>query len=215
MVSLLRRLALLKLTTSSNRKPIQFRKHRQAAERSRNVPRAVCPPAVLFGFVVGVPFTVSGRRAASIATRRSVSRAFRPPVTPASERCTWMLREPSDQSRGSVANLGRNGELSAMVGARGRCVNDFKGRHFGGEIVLWAVRWYCRYAVSYRDLESMMTERGVAVDHSERTLCRRPSTPVLWLTAQRSNHADQPIRYFSTSVYWRFEMPILGSRGRC
>ena len=45
-------------------------------------------------------------------------------------------------------------------------MNDFKGRHFGGEIVLWAVRWYCRYAVSYRDLEAMMTERGVAVDHS-------------------------------------------------
>ena len=44
-------------------------------------------------------------------------------------------------------------------------MNDFKGRHFGGEIVLWAVRWYCRYAVSYRDLEAMMTERGVAVDH--------------------------------------------------
>ena len=53
-----------------------------------------------------------------------------------------------------------------MAEARGWCVNDFKGRHFGGEIVLWAVRWYCRYAVSYRDLESMMTERGVAVDHS-------------------------------------------------
>ena len=35
-------------------------------------------------------------------------------------------------------------------------MNDFKGRHFGGEIVLWAVRWYCRYAVSYRDLEAMM-----------------------------------------------------------
>ena len=45
-------------------------------------------------------------------------------------------------------------------------MNDFKGRHFGGELVLWAVRWYCRYAVSYRDLESRMTERGVAVDHS-------------------------------------------------
>ena len=45
-------------------------------------------------------------------------------------------------------------------------MNDFKGRHFGGEIVLWAVRWYCRYPVSYRDLEAMMTERGVAVDHS-------------------------------------------------
>ena len=45
-------------------------------------------------------------------------------------------------------------------------MNDFKGRHFGGEIVLWAVRWYCRYAVNYRDPEAMMTERGVAVGHS-------------------------------------------------
>ena len=47
-----------------------------------------------------------------------------------------------------------------------RAVSDFKGRHFEGEIVLWAVRWYCRYGISYRDLEQMMTERGVSVDHS-------------------------------------------------
>jgi transposase, IS6 family len=45
-------------------------------------------------------------------------------------------------------------------------VSDFKGRHFEGEIVLWAVRWYCRYGVSYRDLEQMMSERGVSVDRS-------------------------------------------------
>ena len=45
-------------------------------------------------------------------------------------------------------------------------MNDFKGRHFRGEIVFWAVRWYCRYAVSYRYREAMMTGRGVAVDHS-------------------------------------------------
>ena len=32
--------------------------------------------------------------------------------------------------------------------------------------MLWAVRWYCRYPVSYRDLETMMTEGGVSVDHS-------------------------------------------------
>ena len=48
----------------------------------------------------------------------------------------------------------------------GRAVSDFKGRHFRGEIVLWAVRWYCRYGISYRDLEQMMAERGVSVDHS-------------------------------------------------
>ncbi len=28
------------------------------------------------------------------------------------------------------------------------------------------VRWYCRYSLSYRDLQEMMTERGVEVDHS-------------------------------------------------
>ena len=50
-------------------------------------------------------------------------------------------------------------------------MSDFKGRHFGGEIVLWAVRWYRRYPISYRDLETMMTERGVSVDHS--TIYRR------------------------------------------
>jgi IS6 family transposase len=45
-------------------------------------------------------------------------------------------------------------------------MSDFKGRHFEGEIVLCAIRWYCRYGVSYRDLEQMMSERGVSVDHS-------------------------------------------------
>ncbi len=45
-------------------------------------------------------------------------------------------------------------------------MSDFKGRRFEGEIALWAVRWYCRYGVSYRDLEQTMGERGVSVDHS-------------------------------------------------
>jgi transposase, IS6 family len=45
-------------------------------------------------------------------------------------------------------------------------MSDFKWRHFEGEIILWAVRWYCRYGISYRDLEQMMGERGVCVDHS-------------------------------------------------
>lgn len=44
-------------------------------------------------------------------------------------------------------------------------MSDFKGCHFGGEIVLWAVRWYCRYGISYRDLEQMMAKRGGTVDH--------------------------------------------------
>ena len=43
---------------------------------------------------------------------------------------------------------------------------DFKGSHFEKEIILWGVRWYVAYPISYRQLEEMMGERGVAVDHS-------------------------------------------------
>ena len=42
----------------------------------------------------------------------------------------------------------------------------FKWKHFQPEIILLNVRWYCRYSLSYRDLEEMMAERGLAVDHS-------------------------------------------------
>ena len=42
----------------------------------------------------------------------------------------------------------------------------FKWRHFLPDIILLNVRWYCRYALSYRDLEEMMAERGIEVDHA-------------------------------------------------
>ena len=42
----------------------------------------------------------------------------------------------------------------------------FKWRHFQSEIILLNVRWYCRYPLSYRNLEEMMLERGLEVDHS-------------------------------------------------
>src|SRR5260370_41931687 len=42
----------------------------------------------------------------------------------------------------------------------------FRGRHFEGEIILLSVRWYLRYSLSYRDLEELMAERGLSLDHS-------------------------------------------------
>ncbi|WP_201382821.1 IS6 family transposase [Ktedonobacter sp. SOSP1-52] len=44
--------------------------------------------------------------------------------------------------------------------------NPFKWRHFQSEIILLCVRWYVRYSLSYRDLEEMMMERGLHVDHT-------------------------------------------------
>src|ERR1700753_754684 len=41
----------------------------------------------------------------------------------------------------------------------------FKGRQFSAEVILWAVRWYLMFPVSYRDLELMLLDRGVEVDH--------------------------------------------------
>ena len=34
-------------------------------------------------------------------------------------------------------------------------MNDIKWKHFCGEIILGCVRWYCKYAMSYRDLEEI------------------------------------------------------------
>ena len=39
-------------------------------------------------------------------------------------------------------------------------------RHFHGEVILQWVRWYCKYGISYRDLEEMMAERGLSIDHT-------------------------------------------------
>ncbi len=42
----------------------------------------------------------------------------------------------------------------------------FKYRRFEPEIILLCLRWYLRYSLSYRDLEEMMVERGLSVDHT-------------------------------------------------
>jgi transposase, IS6 family len=45
----------------------------------------------------------------------------------------------------------------------------FKGRQFTAEVILvilWAVRWYLMFPISYRDLELMLMDRSVEVDHT-------------------------------------------------
>ncbi|PVE20153.1 IS6 family transposase, partial [Microvirga sp. KLBC 81] len=42
----------------------------------------------------------------------------------------------------------------------------FKGRHFDQSVILLCVRWYLAYSLSLRDLEEMMAERGISVDHA-------------------------------------------------
>lgn len=42
----------------------------------------------------------------------------------------------------------------------------FKWRHFEPTLILCAVRWYLRFSLSYRDVEELVTERGLRVDHT-------------------------------------------------
>ena len=43
---------------------------------------------------------------------------------------------------------------------------DFKWKHSKKEFILTAVRWYVAYPLSYRQVEEMLKERGLEVDHS-------------------------------------------------
>jgi putative transposase len=43
---------------------------------------------------------------------------------------------------------------------------SFKGAHFPAEIILTGVRWYVAYPLSYRQVEELLEERGVSVDHA-------------------------------------------------
>src|SRR5690349_10543248 len=42
----------------------------------------------------------------------------------------------------------------------------FRGRHFEDHVIVLCVRWYLRYCLTLRDLEELMMERGLSVDHS-------------------------------------------------
>jgi hypothetical protein len=53
--------------------------------------------------------------------------------------------------------------MAAGIMAHG---GDFKGRQFTAEVIVWAMRWYLMFPISYRDLELMLQDRGVEVDHT-------------------------------------------------
>ncbi len=43
---------------------------------------------------------------------------------------------------------------------------EFRYRHFVPEVILQCLRWYLHYPISYRQLEEMVCERVIEVDHT-------------------------------------------------
>jgi transposase, IS6 family len=83
--------------------------------------------------------------------------------------------------------------------------NPFKGRQFTAEIILWAVRWYLQFSISYRDLERMFADRGIQVDHT--TLFR-------WIQAY-APELDKRIRPHlrMTNGSWRVDETYIRVKG--
>src|SRR6202040_721529 len=66
----------------------------------------------------------------------------------------------------SVGSSGDGGEMmrrARLSSAFSR--SAFTGFRFPPEIIVLALRWYLRYGLSYRDVEELLAERGIEVDH--------------------------------------------------
>jgi transposase-like protein len=82
----------------------------------------------------------------------------------------------------------------------------FKGRHFDRSVILLCVRWYLAYNLSLRNLEEMMAERGISVDHAtiHRWVVRySPELP------ERFNRSKRPV-----SRKWHIDETYIKVRGR-
>ena len=83
---------------------------------------------------------------------------------------------------------------------------DFKGSQFERDIILWGVRWYVAYPISYRQLEEMMQERGVEVDHSSLNRWVLKYTPVLDKTFWQRKRA--------VGTSWRLDETYIRVKGQ-
>ena len=83
---------------------------------------------------------------------------------------------------------------------------DFKWKHFQPDIILVCVRWYLKYALSYRNLEEIMLERGVEVDH----------TTIMRWVIQYSPKINKRIRKYlnKTNDSWRVDETYIKVKGQ-
>ena len=85
----------------------------------------------------------------------------------------------------------------------------FLGFRFPPEIIVLAVRWYLRYGLSYRDVEEVLGEHGIEVDHVTIYRWVQRFTPLLADGARPCRHSVGD-RWFVDETYvkvagrWRY-----------
>lgn len=80
-----------------------------------------------------------------------------------------------------------------------------KGSHFPKHVIIFAVYFYVRFAVSYRDLEEIMAERGVKVDHATLNRWIIKYSPLIAVKAH--------MRKTTTLRSWRMDETYVKVRG--
>ena len=78
--------------------------------------------------------------------------------------------------------------------------SDFAGFRFPPEVIILAVRWYLRFGLSYRDVEELLAERGIEVDHVTLYRWVQRFTPLLIDAARPCRHAPG-VRWFVDETY--------------
>jgi transposase-like protein len=78
--------------------------------------------------------------------------------------------------------------------------SGFAGFRFPGEVIVLAVRWYLRYGLSYRDVEELLAERGITVDHVTIYRWVQRFTPLAIDAARPCRHAPGD-RWFADETY--------------
>jgi IS6 family transposase len=90
---------------------------------------------------------------------------------------------------------------------------------FPAEVILVAVRWYLRYGLSYRDVEELLAERGIEVDHVTIYRWVQRFTPLLADAARFARHASGD-RWFVDETYvkvngiWRYVYRAVDQHGQ-
>ena len=81
-----------------------------------------------------------------------------------------------------------------------RTASVFAGFRFPPAVISLAVRWYLRYGLSYRDVEELLAERGIAVDHVTIYRWVQRFTPEFIEAARPCRHAPGD-RWFADETY--------------
>jgi transposase-like protein len=95
----------------------------------------------------------------------------------------------------------------------------FTGFRFPCEVIVLAVRWYLRYGLSYRDVEELLVERGVEVDHVTVYRWVQRFTPLLADAARPCRHSPGD-RWFVDETYvkvngvWRYVYRAVDQHGQ-